>query len=272
MADISKITVGGVTYDVKDETAREKAANSVKTVNGVAPDANGNVTVSGGSGGGITTETDPTVPAWAKAATKPTYTAAEVGALPASTVIPTALPTPNKLTFTGAVNAEFDGSEAVTVEIPSGGGGSSGGGTWEQFFSMTTAEDVAEILINTDNNGNSFSYDEIQLFAQFVGTTANETESTVEFSTFVGGSRQNLCYVEIPYAKRKSGSVQSYVSAKVSDSPSGLPGLVVNCVSGASAAQRAGTSTKQGKITGLRFYAKYIGAGTMITAYGMNRS
>lgn len=89
MADISKITVAGVTYDVKDETAREKAANSVKTVNGVAPDANGNVVVSGGSGGGITEETDPTVPAWAKAATKPTYTAAEVGALPASTVIPT---------------------------------------------------------------------------------------------------------------------------------------------------------------------------------------
>ena len=34
------------------------------------------------------TETDPTVPAWAKEATKPTYTAAEVGALPADTVIP----------------------------------------------------------------------------------------------------------------------------------------------------------------------------------------
>lgn len=31
---------------------------------------------------------DPTVPAWAKAAQKPTYTAAEVGALPDSTVIP----------------------------------------------------------------------------------------------------------------------------------------------------------------------------------------
>lgn len=34
------------------------------------------------------TETDPTVPAWAKAATKPSYTASEVGALPSSTVIP----------------------------------------------------------------------------------------------------------------------------------------------------------------------------------------
>lgn len=39
--------------------------------------------------GFITSETDPTVPAWAKASTKPTYTASEVGALPSTTVIPT---------------------------------------------------------------------------------------------------------------------------------------------------------------------------------------
>lgn len=46
-----------------------------------------NTTLSGKSY--LTSESDPTVPAWAKAATKPTYTASEVGALPASTVIPT---------------------------------------------------------------------------------------------------------------------------------------------------------------------------------------
>ena len=39
--------------------------------------------------GYVTQETDPTVPAWAKAANKPTYTASEVGALPANTPIPT---------------------------------------------------------------------------------------------------------------------------------------------------------------------------------------
>jgi hypothetical protein len=37
------------------------------------------------------TETDPTVPAWAKEANKPTYTASEVGALPNTTQIPSAL-------------------------------------------------------------------------------------------------------------------------------------------------------------------------------------
>lgn len=41
--------------------------------------------------GYLTQETDPTVPAWAKTATKPTYTASEVGALPSTTVIPTKL-------------------------------------------------------------------------------------------------------------------------------------------------------------------------------------
>ncbi|MDR2047443.1 MAG: hypothetical protein LBP79_06090 [Clostridiales bacterium] len=39
---------------------------------------------SGGGGGGVSVETDPTVPAWAKAETKPTYTAAEVGAATAA--------------------------------------------------------------------------------------------------------------------------------------------------------------------------------------------
>lgn len=38
--------------------------------------------------GFITTESDPTVPSWAKQSTKPSYTASEVGALPATTVIP----------------------------------------------------------------------------------------------------------------------------------------------------------------------------------------
>lgn len=70
------------------------------------------------------TETDPTVPKWAKAATKPKYTAEEVGALPNTTVIPTVpttLPNPHKLTFTGAVTGEYDGSSAVAIEIPKGG-------------------------------------------------------------------------------------------------------------------------------------------------------
>ena len=44
--------------------------------------------------------------------------------------MPTALPNPNALTFTGAVTGSYDGSAPLSVEIPSGGG-SSGGSTAE---------------------------------------------------------------------------------------------------------------------------------------------
>ena len=40
---------------------------------------------------------------------------------------PTALKNPNALTFTGAVTGTYDGSEAMTVNIPSGGASGSGG-------------------------------------------------------------------------------------------------------------------------------------------------
>ena len=38
--------------------------------------------------------------------------------------LPNKLPNPNALTFTGAVTGSYDGSEAMTVDIPSGGGAS----------------------------------------------------------------------------------------------------------------------------------------------------
>lgn len=60
------------------------------------------------------TETDPTVPAWAKEATKPTYTAQEVGALPDDTVIPvfTNKTTLDKITETNITNWNNASSKA----------------------------------------------------------------------------------------------------------------------------------------------------------------
>lgn len=47
------------------------------------------------------------------------------------------------LTFTGAVNATYDGSEPVTVKIPQGGGGGSGGVIgWETILDITLEEPV----------------------------------------------------------------------------------------------------------------------------------
>ena len=78
----------------------------------------------GGTGGGIVTETDPTVPSWAKQPSKPTYTAAEVGALPDTTVIPTvpsALPNPQPIVINGI---SYDGSEKKEITVSAGDGGS----------------------------------------------------------------------------------------------------------------------------------------------------
>lgn len=60
------------------------------------------------------TETDPTVPSWAKASTKPTYTASEVGALPDTTVIPAA---PGTLKTNNTTAQTASASEALSGTI-----------------------------------------------------------------------------------------------------------------------------------------------------------
>lgn len=51
MEEMKTLTIGDTTYEIVDETARAEAAASVKTINGNAPDSNGNVEVEGGSDG-----------------------------------------------------------------------------------------------------------------------------------------------------------------------------------------------------------------------------
>lgn len=81
MADISQITLpDNNIYYIKDATARDDIAD----LSAAMPTKTSDLTNDSGFITGYT-ETDPTVPAWAKASTKPTYTASEVGALPDTT-------------------------------------------------------------------------------------------------------------------------------------------------------------------------------------------
>lgn len=98
--NINKVVYGNQTLiDITDTTANEnsvadgevfyKASGArstgtmqyVKTItfNGTINSPDGNKDIS-------LTETDPTVPSWAKQSTKPTYTASEVGAIPDTSV------------------------------------------------------------------------------------------------------------------------------------------------------------------------------------------
>lgn len=76
---ITYIDKDGLLYFWQQIKQRLGDKNKIESVsfNGskVAPDAERNITIA---------ETDPTVPDWAKAAAKPTYTASEVGARPAT--------------------------------------------------------------------------------------------------------------------------------------------------------------------------------------------
>ena len=74
--------------------------------------------------------------------------------------IPTALPNPNALTFTGAVTGSYDGSAPLSVEIPSGGSGGGGIPSFEKIGTIDmstmaamnlavefTVTDVTEIVL-----------------------------------------------------------------------------------------------------------------------------
>lgn len=75
-------------------TGLSEKADKATTLSGYgiadAKITNGTITLGGSTITPLTsyTETDPTVPSWAKASTKPSYTASEVGALPDTYVAP----------------------------------------------------------------------------------------------------------------------------------------------------------------------------------------
>lgn len=65
----------------------------------------------------------------------------------AAGVVPEKLPNPHKLTFSGAVTGEYDGSQAVNIDIPAGGGGG-GGGAVDSVNGMTGAVVLKKLTAN----------------------------------------------------------------------------------------------------------------------------
>ena len=73
---------------------------------------------------------------------------------------------PNALTFTGAVTGSYDGSEPVSVEIPSGGG-SGGSASLQLLTENTLTEDTATIYVD------GFSADRLAFAVAPYGSKAN---------------------------------------------------------------------------------------------------
>lgn len=73
--------------------------------------------------------------------------------------VPATLPNPNKLTFTGAVSGEYDGSEAVTIDIPQGGGNTTDNSLG---ISSATVGQIAKITA-VDDNGKPTAWESVNL-------------------------------------------------------------------------------------------------------------
>lgn len=107
----TKTELGDLEDRVDDIVAEGGEPNTIESIslNGtpITPDGNKNVAL---------TEADPTVPAWAKASSKPTYTAQEVGALPSSTTIPSKV---SDLTNDSGFQTASDVSSAISAAVGS---------------------------------------------------------------------------------------------------------------------------------------------------------
>ena len=111
--------------------------------------------------------------------------------------MPTKLPNPNALTITGAVSGSYDGSEAMTVEIPSGGADA------EREWAMLGDIDISVV------GGGNIELTDLDNFTEFYATW----ETVINNSTTASG--YSLCINDISIASMaipilKTGSSASY--------------------------------------------------------------
>ena len=136
------------------------------------------------------TETDPTVPSWAKASTKPTYTASEVGALPDSTTIPTK---------TSDLTNDSNFMSGMTIL-------SYGSTTWAQFLAAYQAKHVVYCRASSNTNPASGSQTRLAFMA-YVNNAENPTEVEFQYyrsvSTHTASQQGDQVYV---YKLTSSGS------------------------------------------------------------------
>lgn len=121
--------------------------------------------------------------------------------------IPTALPNPNALTFTGAVSGSYDGSAPLEVEIPSGGAG----------LTVTNTAAVGQTVKITavDENGQPTEWEAVDMPSGGGGTTSDEWidlgtltladgEEATNFSWKVNGQVKKI-HIEGEYYSATSG-------------------------------------------------------------------
>lgn len=91
---------------------------------------------------------------------------------------PTTLPNPQRLTFTGAVSGSYDGSAAVSINIPTVAAGESTGGTAAMTLINTVELTEAANAIELGNDSIDFSrYEQIQIRGTLNADSANTAQT-----------------------------------------------------------------------------------------------
>lgn len=197
MSDTSSVVISGTSYNVKDSTARSsissettraQEAEQTLTTNlnsEITNRRNGDAAIEALIPTKVSDLADDVFSSWAKATSKPTYTASEVGAISNSV---TKLPNPKALKFTGASTGSYDGSNELTINIPSSSGGGDGSLTYgidligstlslienEPNKSVTLPDVPSKLSELTDDLGSSPTHTHSQYL-----TSYTETDPTV---------------------------------------------------------------------------------------------
>ena len=119
--------------------------------------------------------------------------------------VPQTLPNPFALTFTGAVEGSYDGSKAVTVNIPMGGSGDE----WEFIGEFNVGKaDVAEWIITEDSEGKPIELKEMWFDLRLSATASTTTNTTAIFGNPALGRlfASNAYYASIGASLRPAGN------------------------------------------------------------------
>lgn len=188
------------------------------------------------------TETDPTVPSWAKASSKPTYTASEVGALPSSTFIPSKVSdlTNDSGYITGYTETDpvFTASPAHGIsasDISNWNGKSDFSGAYADLTGKPSEMTVAEAETGTETTAKVISPAVLNSYvesyvAPYEELTANISMTTGTLLSYVCYRFGHVYYLKIVF--QSSGTVAP--GANLAAGSVTLPDGIIEYVTGSS--------------------------------------
>lgn len=160
------------------------------------------------------------------------------------------------------------------VDMPSGGGDSESS-TWKTVCTYVLENDATKFTINKDDNGNPFEYDHLIVEAYFVGSSANTTDANAKVNFLVDGVEVTTS-LACAYGARSAGKDSGGGFECITPRNKAVPVVVSRVVQMNQTTYVGNTNrvnTVKKKCTGLVMWGEsssFIGAGTIISVYGMN--